>query len=551
LALRFSIVLFVIGQAIPLFNSQIATTKLALVLCSCSTLGLGLTILWREIISPIRERSQQIINMREVAQTVSARTDLEELLADITNQAALWLHADGAAIFLTGSNEECKLVAMWQLPQSYSNHVVRIGEGIVGRSIQTGQTLIREASDADYADMVQSSFPDGTELFGCVMSSPFNDKQNLAGAIVVISNRQGKVFSEDDRVLLEIMASEVSIGIAYSQINHEIEGSRRNLEHVLDTTGNPIVTVNELGAIQYANKTARDLQGKGQSLVPPDWKANPKRQIWYEQKIETRYYNCQSIELEGRTPLEWLIVYNDITREKEITSLRDDVIRLASHDIKNPLQGAIANLELLQDDLLNTPNPEVQISLRELDTQLRRIEEITTTILGSKQQFVNEVHAISSILTDATDAMRGQASSRQHEMILLKPDDFTFIKGSRDQLKRAFMNLLDNAIKYSPDGSKIRVSTYQDNDHIIIEFHDTGIGIPLSIQSKIFSPFFRGEEHGQQSTHSTGSGVGLNIVKGIIENHGGNIWFTSKEQEGTTFFVSLPVNQRLEPTERF
>jgi signal transduction histidine kinase len=546
--LQLFIVIFLIGQLVPLLNTQISAATISLALCSTATVGMGFTLMWREIISPLQERSLQIVNMREVSQSVSARIDLNALLEEILDQAIQWLRADGAGIFLQTGSGTFNLVASRNLPNTYGKYSLKAGEGIIGLSIQSGKTLIAEASTNRFVEQIAVTFPHGVELFGCVMTSPLINRQQVIGTIVVVTNIQGKLFSTEDRTLIEIMASEASIGIAYNQITQEIESSRHNLEHVLDTTGSPIITVNDSGVILYGNKKARELQENGFTLLPNDWKAEAKSQVWYERRIESRYYTCRSIELEGRFPPEWLIVYSDVTREREMSSLRADVIRLTSHDIKNPLQAAIANLDLLRDDLGSIDNTEVQSSLRELDIQLRRIESITSTILGINNEVANRSHRLSNLLEEAVEATKSDFPNRQHQIIAALQGNEDYVQGSREQLKRAFMNLLDNAMKYSPAGATIYLSSHVDNNRAIIQVRDEGVGIPNEMQKHVFRPLFRGQEYGQATPDTSGSGVGLNIVRSIIENHGGKIWFTSEEGKGTTFFVSLPLlNSRENP----
>jgi len=283
-------------------------------------------------------------------------------------------------------------------------------------------------------------------------------------------------------------------------------------------------------------------------LVPTDWKAASGRLKWYEQHIDDVYYNCQSIQLEGRFPPEWLIVYVDITREKQMSALRDDVIRLTSHDIKNPLQAAMANLELLQEDLADTNNPDIITSLSDLDNQLNRIERISNTILGSGNTILGSwrehIHtrcSVTNLLTESIQEAKTHLREPKHTLHLLIRDENVYVTGSAEQLKRAFVNLIDNAIKYSPSGSTVRVVSYLDDDENVVEVHDEGIGIPLPIQHYVFRPFFRGHEYGQDTHSAVGSGVGLNIVKSVIENHSGRIWFESVEGRGSTFFIALPV----------
>jgi signal transduction histidine kinase len=538
--LHLAVGLFVTGQLAPLTNPQIGADNLSLLFCSLSTLLLGVAFTKREVIAPLQERSIQIASMQEVAQAVSAKTQVSDLLSEIATQAAQWLKADASGIFLRRQTNQYQLVASLNLPSAYANHAIHKGEGLIGQSIQLNKTMVIASSDARFGQLVLPSFPFGADLFGCVIVAPLRNQEDVIGAITVISSRHGRLFTDDDSVLLEIMAAEASIGIAYSQIAQEIELSRHNLEHVLDTTGNPIITINEHGIVQYANKMARNLQGKGYLLIPVDWIAGLGRQSWYEQKLDGRFYNCQSVQLEGRNPSQWLIAYSDVTREKEISTLRDDVIRLTSHDIKNPLQGAINNLELLQEDLSNIENPEIQVSLGELDTQLRRIEKITTTILSASHELTNETCSLTEILKATMEEAHQQASRRKQQLVLQDHEESILVNGAREQLKRAFINLVDNALKYSPPDSIVTISITMDAGRGIIAIADRGVGIPHALQGKVFRPFFRGQDHGQQA-QTTGTGVGLSIVQSIIENHGGKIWFTSTEGVGTIFYVSLPV----------
>ncbi|HUN07973.1 MAG TPA: GAF domain-containing sensor histidine kinase [Aggregatilineales bacterium] len=540
-ALQALIITFVLGQSAAFFNPRVGASTFSLLLCSFSAGGIGLALLWRELVGPLRDRQTQILNVRELAQSLSENIELNNLLSEIMIQATKWLKADAAAVFLKFGHDSYRMVSSLDLPIIDKEFEVRIGEGIVGKTMQTNKTLILEASDTSFKQMVSTSFPNGHEVFGSIMTSPLTNQHQVIGAVSVISNNQGKLFSQEDRMLLEILASETSIGVAYSQITNEIESSRHNLENVLDAIDSPIVTVNERGEIQYANRVARDLASKNHSLVPTDWKAASVRLKWYEQHIDDVYYNCQSIHLEGRFPPEWLIVYVDITREKQMSALRDDVIRLTSHDIKNPLQAAMANLELLQEDLANTNNPDIITSLSDLNNQLNRIERISNTILSSGREQIHTQCSVTNLLTESIQEAKTHLREPKHILHLLVRDKNVYVTGSAEQLKRAFVNLIDNAIKYSPSGTTVRVVSYLENGENIVEVHDEGIGIPLSIQHYVFRPFFRGHEYGQDTHSAVGSGVGLNIVKSVIENHRGRIWFESVETRGSTFFIALPV----------
>ncbi len=106
---------------------------------------------------------------------------------------------------------------------------------------------------------------------------------------------------------------------------------------------------------------------------------------------------------------------------------------------------------------------------------------------------------------------------------------------------QVFSNLLDNAINYSPSSSKIYLEAIKQNNFVVVSVRDTGFGIPKNQQDKIFERFFRADN---VAKNIAGSGLGLYMTKNIVEGHKGKIWFESKENKGTTFFVKLPITQK-------
>jgi signal transduction histidine kinase len=115
------------------------------------------------------------------------------------------------------------------------------------------------------------------------------------------------------------------------------------------------------------------------------------------------------------------------------------------------------------------------------------------------------------------------------------------VTGDRDRLEQVLGNLLENAVKYSPDGSEIFVSVDDRGDHIVTSVCDRGIGIPADELAQVFERFHRGRH--VSSTNYGGLGLGLYITKQIVERHSGSIWVESREGQGTTFYFSLPLAQ--------
>jgi two-component system phosphate regulon sensor histidine kinase PhoR len=109
----------------------------------------------------------------------------------------------------------------------------------------------------------------------------------------------------------------------------------------------------------------------------------------------------------------------------------------------------------------------------------------------------------------------------------------------RAQFERVLVNLLENAIKFTLNSGNVQIATYTDEERLVFAVSDNGVGIPEDIGSRVFDRFFRVQQKGVE--HVSGSGLGLSLVKNVVENHGGEIWYTSKENEGTSFYVSVPI----------
>jgi signal transduction histidine kinase len=146
---------------------------------------------------------------------------------------------------------------------------------------------------------------------------------------------------------------------------------------------------------------------------------------------------------------------------------------------------------------------------------------------------------LGSICQSMFDAYQEEIKRKNLEFTFNKPQELPKVNVDVEKISLAIQNLLDNAIRYTPSGGKITVSLETKGNYIEFSIKDTGIGIPKTQQERIFTKFFRGSN--ALKTETEGSGLGLFIVKNIIEAHGGKIWFESEEGKGTTFYFTLPV----------
>ncbi|MFC1959522.1 sensor histidine kinase, partial [Chloroflexota bacterium] len=240
----------------------------------------------------------------------------------------------------------------------------------------------------------------------------------------------------------------------------------------------------------------------------------------------------------------YVIVLNDVTAYKELDRLKSQMIQIASHDLKNPL-GVVkgyADLMLMEMDPAHeyhefvTDISKTTARMVEMVSQLLNVERIEATVDGEQQNFDPL-----AMLLEIIDELRLIAFQKKQTVKQMFPPGPVTLHGDPPQLREAFKNLLDNALKYTPDGGTIVVQATV--DPIAQQFHyaveDDGYGISAARQQDIFQRFYRAKEPGTESI--SGTGLGLSLVKAVVERHGGQVWFESSPERGSTFGFWLPL----------
>lgn len=250
------------------------------------------------------------------------------------------------------------------------------------------------------------------------------------------------------------------------------------------------------------------------------------------------------ITIEGKP--YFLNVLRDMTREKELDRVKTDFISIASHQLRTPLTGIKWYCELLlknwagslSSDQINYIN-QIYSSNNRMIGLINDLLNVSRMEAGGRYEIHLKEENCSSVIDAVLKEQEVPASSRNIRINLDPecPRD-TVIRMDREKIFQALQNLLDNAIKYSPDNSTITVGCEIEDSQIVIHVTDQGFGIPENQQHRVFEKFFRADN---AVITGSGTGLGLFIAKFIIEAHNGKIWFKSKEGQGTTFFISLPL----------
>jgi PAS domain S-box-containing protein len=362
------------------------------------------------------------------------------------------------------------------------------------------------------------------------------------------------------------IAYAVAPAIARSRVSRQ---ERDQAERVLAHVGDGIFLVDREGVVRLWNPAAEAITGLRADAVCnrpaqetiPGWAA-----IAAMVPVATRPGQTDERSHAETVPLDvggrelWLsivgvaladgIVYafRDVTRERRLEDLRSEFVATISHELRTPLaslHGAALTLRQHGDDL----GVQTQHDLLDMiAVQSRRLADLVDEILVAGQLDSGSLRVVSEPFDPEELVWAAAAAARlrvgeETRIDVSMPAVLPRVSGDAERTRQVLANLLDNAIKYSPDGGRIEVTVEADQDHVRFSVHDEGLGIPLGEQERIFDKFYRLDP--DQRRGIGGSGLGLYICRELVRSMNGRIRVRSDPGEGATFTFELPVAERI------
>lgn len=330
------------------------------------------------------------------------------------------------------------------------------------------------------------------------------------------------------------------------------------LRRALDTLAQAVVICNERGDLVFRNARAIALMANrhGDALAAQTVEellattapgASEERMLeLYGPPRRTLVVKSQGID-NGQRALGVIAVIEDVSEHRRLEEIRRDFVANVSHELKTPM-GALG---LLAETLLAETEPAVARRLaHRIHTEAFRVSRIIDDLLDlsrleSEESPPREPVLVNLVMAEATERIRAAAEQHDVTVELFEPTPPVAVLGDRRQLTSAVYNLLENAVKFSYPSGKVTITGSAATDHVLIEVHDDGAGIPARDLDRIFERFYRVDQGRSRATG--GTGLGLSIVRHVAANHHGSVQVESREGAGSTFTISLPLQERGEP----
>ena len=237
-----------------------------------------------------------------------------------------------------------------------------------------------------------------------------------------------------------------------------------------------------------------------------------------------------------------VMVLRDVTYFKQLDELKSEFVATVSHDLRVPLTFMRGYATMLP--MVGQLNPKQGEFADKIVVGIEQMSELIEDLLDLNRieagvGLARETCQINELVNSAVANFRNNAANKNIALSLQLADDLPTISGDKTLLRQAISNLVDNAIKYTAAGGRVKIVSESRDMNVVVSVQDTGIGIAPSDQARLFEKFFRVKQ--RDTIGIKGSGLGLAIVKSIVERHGGRIWVESRLGQGSSFYMALPL----------
>ncbi|WP_207535665.1 PAS domain-containing sensor histidine kinase [Desertivirga arenae] len=348
-----------------------------------------------------------------------------------------------------------------------------------------------------------------------------------------------------------------------------VEKSEERLKSMLNSLAQITWTTNQKGEIQFLNKKWMDYTGSNHSdseglswsdiIHPDDYKDASKSlgNLLSEHKAGEfkcrlrRYDGAYRWHLNTLKPLDfvedeeetWIGTATDIEMIMKMQKQKDEFVSTVSHELKTPVTSLKAYTQLLHREILKNENCGNKSYVQRMEAQINRLEILIRDLLdvsrieSGKLEFKEETFDISELITTIVRDL--QLVSPSHQLIV-QENPHLMVNADKNRISQVIINLVTNAVRYSPGGKKVNISLSRENNQLVVSIEDFGIGIPNDQKPFIFNRFHQAER--SNAGAGLNLGLGLYICKEIIDRAGGKIWFHSVPNEGSIFYFSLPLS---------
>ena len=488
----------------------------------------------------------------EVTRQFASSLELDEVLGQVLTLTVKAVRATAGSIFLldTSGRVVRSILARDDLPPQIKYPIAQmVNKGFAGWVYQNRQASIIADTTTDPR---WHSSSDDPSVARSAIAAPLIRREIVIG-IVIMQHLETNAFNRRELQLLEAIAAQAAAVIENAALYTNATNERSMLQAVIASARDIVIVTDVKDRLILVNPMAQRSLG-----IHEQFQARPFAEVFREPALvefyavaseddhalgevrfdDGRVFDCAL----ARVPnVGKVLSMHEVTTFKQLDALKSEFVSHVAHDLKAPLGVMQGYTWLLNDH--QSLDDESRTYVHQITESIHRMRELIDNILdigriemGLQADF--QPVAIDRVARDSIKTMQTLAKDKNIVLRLEPGHEVPAVTGSPLRLGQAVINLVGNALKFTPTGGSVTVKTSFENGQVTVQVIDTGPGVPPHLQTKLFQKFAR---LGQGATQKNeGHGLGLAIVKSVVDAHGGRVWVESQPGKGSTFAFSLP-----------
>ena len=513
-------------------------------------------------------RVRQRDYLLEIARAITQELDLDKVLVRILRHAAELLAGQAGLVALRGEQGQWRLAASHGIPDALRSYLDPILAAVPDHE-DPARFEIPEISRTlqRIARQVSLGLLTGVGL-------PLIAQNRVMGVIFVFRNYRGP-FSRNDRSLLQSFADQAAVAVQNAQLYAQARHEKQRMDAVLDSVADGMLVLAQDHTIERCNPafvrmwkgTSAEVIGRkhedvirweqvahGPTLVEAEaggWPLTPSATLYVEGDLQLADGGTLPVGVtyapllsKEKHLLNVIALVRDVSHFRQAEELQSTFISVISHELKTPVALIKGYVGTLRRKDVSWDSKTVQDSLEVIEEEADHLAELIENLLDASRLEAG------ALAINATDLSLGALARRlaerfstqtdAHRFVIEFPEDFPVILADEQRIGQVVLNLISNAVKYSPEGGEIHITGETHPENVVVCVKDEGPGIAPNDIPHIFDRFYRADS-AQKTTK--GAGLGLYLTRAILEAHKGNIWADSDPGTGARICFSLPRNQ--------
>jgi PAS domain S-box-containing protein len=518
-----------------------------------------------------RTRSAELAALTAIASQVNCTQDLNEILSGALQTTLDAIGEDSGEIFLIDRDTgELMLHTFQGVSEAFvsSEAILQPGECLCGAAVKWQQPVLALDISEHPLHSREACWREG---FRSCIRLPILARGEVLG-LLNIQSREYRQFTTEDQEFLKAIGHQIGIAIANAQLIDDAEHRRATLDSVMNSLVDGLILLDRRDRITYANPCSEEILGlTAQSIAGLTLdqvceqisdRISQARETLDRLRTAARNPGAEPVELimtppaartlqarffpihdPGDRDLGLGLLLHDVTREKELDGMKSQLLSTVSHELRTPLASikGFATTLLRQDVQWDEGTRREFLAI--IDEESDRLSELISNLLDMSRieagtlRVEPEPMDLYPIIHET--AAEFQMMTRRHQIQISMPTTLPPVLADPRRARQVIRNLVENAIKYSPDGGSIIIAAQSMGREVQISVADEGIGIEPQQCEHIFERFYQVDS---ASTRTVGgAGLGLSISKAIVDAHGGQIWVKSQVGHGSTFYFTLAL----------